>query len=467
MASKRDLLQAHQFLAQRVISALVTREPDPEQPPFRRPGGAAVGSIVVGVLILVGFWVYGLVNPGGNTSWRDKPAVIVAQESGARYVHLGGVLHPVTNYASALLALGEHAETVSVSSDSLAGVPRGPWIGLIDAPDALPAPGQLLTGGWSLCSRPVPAANGSTVDESLLLVGAGAPGGTPLAGAAVLAEVPASGETYLIANGHRHRIEQPSIVSAGLALTGEPRTRTGMPLVDILPAGAPIGPLRPAGTGSPSTAVPGMAGLRVGQLLAVQTSGGREHYLAEADRLRPISPLQYDIQRADPETARAYDGGQPSDVLLGPAAAAAAPQAPPAPAEPGAPPAVRPRFAGGGTLCATYQPGATAPELHVDALVPELATGATARRGAHGMPLADRVHVEPGRAALVEVMPSAGAHAGTLVLVTDQGRAYPLANREVLNILGYGNAEPVRLPAGIVDRVPLGSGLDPATVLGP
>ncbi|QFU91112.1 type VII secretion protein EccB [Amycolatopsis sp. YIM 10] len=465
MASKRDLLQAHQFLAQRAISALVTREPDPEQPPFRRPGGAAVGSIVIGVLALVAFWVYGLVNPGGNTSWRDKPSVIVAQESGARYVYLGGVLHPVTNYASALLALGEHAETVSVASDSLAGVPRGPWIGIPDAPDALPAPDKLLTGGWSLCSRPVPDPSGSTVDESLLLAGTGAPGGTPLADAAVLAEVPASGETYLIANGYRHRIEQPSIVSAGLALSAEPRTRAGMPLVDILPAGAPIGPIRPAGVGSPSTAVPGIAGLRVGQLLVLQTSGGREHYLAEADRLRPISPLQYDIQRADPETGRAYDGGQPVDVPLGPAAAAAAPKAPPAPAEPGAAPAVRPRFAGGGALCATYQPAAAVPVLHVDSPVLGLATMATPRRGAHGMPMADRVHVEPGRAALVEVMPSAGAHAGTLVLVTDQGRAYPLASREVLGILGYGEAEPVRLPAGLVDRVPLGSGLDPATVL--
>ena len=81
------------------------------------------------------------------------------------------------------------------------------------------------------------------------------------------------------------------------------------------------------------------------------------------------------------------------------------------------------------------------------------------------MPLADRVHVEPGRAALVEVMPSAEAYAGTLVLVTDQGRAYPLAGAAVLDVLGYGGAQPVRLPAGIVSRVPMGSGLDPATAL--
>ncbi|GAA3799373.1 hypothetical protein GCM10022380_15860 [Amycolatopsis tucumanensis] len=36
----------------------------------------------------------------------------------------------------------------------------------------------------------------------------------------------------------------------------------------------------------------------------------------------------------------------------------------------------------------------------------------------------------------------------------------------VLGVLGYGEVAPVRLPAGMVSRVPLGSALDPAAVLG-
>ncbi|GGI93885.1 hypothetical protein GCM10011581_33760 [Saccharopolyspora subtropica] len=458
------MLQAHQFLAQRVISALVTREPDPEQPPFRRPGNAAIGSIVLGIVALVAVGVYGLINPGGNTAWRDRPAVIVAKDTGAQYVYLDDVLHPVENYVSALLALGQHAETMSVSSESLMGVPRGPRIGIHDAPDTLAAPEELLTGGWSLCSRPVPDPSGSTVDESVLLVGTGASGGAPLGDAALLVEVPASGDQYLIWNGYRHRIRQSDTVTVGLALRSAPKARTGMPLVDILPSGAPIAPIRLADAGAPSSAVPRRTDLRAGQLLVVETSAGREHYLAEVDRLRPISPLQYDIQRADPDTRRAYGGGQPVGIPLDPAEAAEARRAPAAEAGPGAAPRVRPRFVGGNTICATYEPAAATPTVHLDPRMPDVATVATTRTTAHGMPMADRIHVEPGRAALVEVMPSAEAYAGTLVLVTDQGRAYPLASPAVLDILGYGGVRPVRLPAGIVSRVPMGSGLDPANV---
>ncbi|WP_208646207.1 type VII secretion protein EccB, partial [Amycolatopsis thermalba] len=207
------------------------------------------------------------------------------------------------------------------------------------------------------------------------------------------------------------------------------------------------------------------ADIRAGQLLVLDTAGSREHYLAEADRLRPISPLQYDIQRADPATRQAYGGGQPVGIPLGPAEAAEARIAPAGDAGPGAAPRERPGFVGGDTLCATYEPGAVAPVMHVDPRMPAVAAMATPGRSALGMPMADRVYVEPGRAALIEAMPSAGAYAGTVLLVTDQGRAHALADRAVLGVLGYGEATPVRLPAGIVSRVPLGSTLDPAAVL--
>ncbi|MBK1789088.1 type VII secretion protein EccB [Prauserella cavernicola] len=471
MASKRDQLQAHQFLAQRVISALVTRETDPEQPPFKRPSGAAFGSIVITVLALVAVGVYGFIVPGGDKAWRDGDSVLVVKETGTRYVYLNERLHPVLNYSSALLALGANAETHSVSRESLMDVPRGPLIGIPDAPDSLPGTDKLLDGAWSLCSRPGADVSGSTVDESVLMVGAEPEGGQGLGDAALLVEVPESGDQYLIWQGHRHRIRQPDAVSVALALRSQPKARVGMSLIDVLPPGESLGPIEVARAGSPSTAVPRLPDLRAGQVLEAETTGGGvQHYLAEPDRLRPISPLQYDIQLADPATTTAYGGSEPVGVTLGLAAAAEARQSPPAGSDPGSAPVRRPSFAGqdgaSRAVCVSYDPGATTPAVRTGAALPsEGSLMETPLRTDGGSPLADRVFVPPGRAALVEVMPSAEASAGTVLLVTDQGRAYPLAAREVLGILGYDGVEPVRLPAGLVTRLPMGSGLDPEAAL--
>lgn len=465
MATKRDQLQSHRFLVQRVVSALVTRELDPETPPFRRPSGAAFGGIAVAVVALLAVGVYGLIVPGGNRTWRNGPAVLVVKETGARYVFLDGRLHPVLNYVSALLALGRNAPVRSVSRNSLAGVPRGPRIGIPDAPDAVPASGSVLRGGWSLCSAPTADRTGSTVDETVLLVGSEPAGGAPLDDAALLVAVAQTGDQYLIWRGHRHRIRQPDTVTVGLALRTEPRARVGTALVDVLPAGEPLAPIAVPGMGTPSTAVPRRPDLRAGQLVTAQTTGGEQRFLVQTDRLRPVTELQFDIQLAWRETAAAYGGAEPQAVPIGIGSVADARQEPaPATGVDAAPPR-RPGFVGADrgptAVCVTYDGGAEVPRLRTGATVPDArATATTAGRTAEGLPLADRVFVPPGKAALVEVLPSPRSPSGTLVLVSDQSRAHPLAP-DVLPILRYERVKPVRLPAGLVSRVPLGSGLDP------
>ncbi|OZM71328.1 type VII secretion protein EccB [Amycolatopsis antarctica] len=472
MASKRDLLQAYQFLTQRVVSALITRESDPEQPPFRRPGGAAFGSIAIAVIALAAVGVYGVIVPGGNKAWQDGESVIVVEETGTRYVYVDGHLHPVTNYASALLALGRHAETRGVSRDSLTGVPRGPMIGIPDAPDSLPGGDRVLRTGWSLCSRPGQDATGAAVDESVLMIGEEPAGGMELADEAVLVNLPETGAQYLIRHGYRHQISEADTVAVGLALRSEPQATADMSLVDVLPAGDTIAPIPLPNPGEPSTAVPRRQDIRAGQLLVAETSDGAvRHYLAETDRLRPISELQYDIQRAYEPTGTAYGGAEPIGIPLGLASAAEAVTEPAPEPAPGSAPQRRPRFAGSGSqssaVCVEYDDGAAVPRLRVDPALPEAdPMTATTKRTGEGSPLADQVIVRPGWAALVEAMPSAQAPSGTVVLVTDQGRAYPLGGPKVPEILGYADAAPVRLPSGMVARLPQGTGLDRTAAMG-
>ena len=461
MASKRDQLHAYQFLVQRVISALVTRETDPEQPPFRRPVNAAFGGIAIAVIMLAAVGIYGLLNPGGNQTWADGKKVVVEKETGTRYVYLDGRLHPVENYTSALLALGDHAETVSVSRDSLAGVPRGPRIGIPDAPDALPGADGLLKDPWTLCSQPAPDLTGTIVPTSVLMVGQTTHGGLALGAEGVLVDVPETAERYLVLRGYRHLISKPDQLAVGLALHATPAVRVSPALVESIPAGRPIAPVPVAQMGQPARVVG--PDVRAGQLFAVSTSRGVQYYLAEVGQLRPITELQYDIQRAYQETAKAYPNQEPRALPLGLIEASGAPQPSAAPPKPGDPPAVRPDFVQVGdesTVCLTVTAEADVPRVTVAPVMPKVdPMSATPKRTEQGTVLADRVVVPAGRAALVEAVPSADTPRGTFLVVTDQGIAYPLASADVLKVFGYDGVKPVRVPAGLVARIPLGTGL--------
>jgi type VII secretion protein EccB len=461
VASKRDQLHAYQFLVQRVISALVTRETDPEQPPFRRPVNAAFGGVAIAVIALAAVGVYGMLNPGGNTAWADGKSVVVEEETGTQYVYLDGRLHPVANYTSALLALGDHAETRSVSRNSLAGVPRGPRIGIPDAPDALPAADGLLGGGWTICSQPTPDLTGTVVPTSVLVVGQTMRGGVRLGDRAVLLDVPETGDRYLLLRGYRHLISKPDALAVGLALRGTPAVRVSPAVIESIPAGRPIAPIPVARMGEPARVV--RADVLAGQLFAVSTSRGVQYYLAEVGQLRPVTELQYDIQRAYQATAAAYPGTGPAALPMGLIEAGGAPQVGVAPAKPGDPPSVRPDFVetdDAATVCLTFEPGADVPGVTLSPAMPAVdPMTMTPRRTPRGAVLADRVLVPAGRAAVVEAAPSADAPRGTFLVVTDQGVAHPLASPDVLAVLGYDGVEPVRMPAGLVARIPMGPGL--------
>jgi type VII secretion protein EccB len=454
MGTNKDQAQAHQFMLQRVIAAITVHETDPEQPPFRRPLLAAIGGIVIGALIMAGFWVFGLLVPGGDR-FTDTDVIVVEEETGARFVFLNGRLHPVFNYTSALLALDQHAEVRVVSRATLAGIPRGQRIGIPDAPDPLPGREELLTGGWSMCDQSTMDDQGRRQDQPVLLVGQ-SPGGDPVHDAGLL--VRSDNKIYVVRGGYRHEIT--SGVQVALGLDNEPPVTVGSTWLNTLAAGKPIAPVPLSDPGRPSAAVPGK-GLVSGQLLEVDSGAStddvdKQYYLVSGDQLQPISPLQANVQRvlgphADPTVP--VDNRE-----LVNAAFADAP-----PSEEDDPPWALPRFLTVDdpdvTVCATFQPGDVVPALAVDARLP-----ASAQAGSV------RVAVQPGRAALIEVMsgPDETPGQGTVALVTDQGRLYPLEDPgHVLQVLGFDGVSPVRITSVLADRLPSGPSLSPDTARTP
>ncbi len=160
MASRRDLIQGYQFAARRVVSAVVMRQTDPTEWPFRRLGGAGFGSLMVAVIALAAVGVYGMIVPGGKTSWKDGKTVIVEKETGASYVYVKGKLHPALNFTSAALIVGSNHVT-STAHASLVGVRRGVEVGISGAPDSVPPEDKLMLPPWSFCTEQVRDRTGS------------------------------------------------------------------------------------------------------------------------------------------------------------------------------------------------------------------------------------------------------------------------------------------------------------------
>jgi ESX secretion system ATPase EccB len=440
MASRQDQLHSHQFTVQRVVSALVMRDTDPERSPFRRTAGATLVGVLVAVLGLAGVAVYGVLSPGGG-NWRDGTAVIVEKESGARYVYLDGALHPVPNYASALLVIGSpQAHPVTVARAALTGVPRGAPLGIPGAPDPLPDRGRLVGAPWALCSAPF--ADGPA--QSVLYVGRPPGGGVELPdGTGLLAATP-DGTRYLIWRHHRYRVSRFSL--GALAWGAEPLTPVAPALVNSVQAAPDLAaPSVPGPVGGPSK----VSGTRVGEVVYETVPGGGKQYaVALADGLAAVTELQAALLLAGSGTGQRE---------LTPAQfTAQSTAAPLIPTGPNAPPATRPelarpRFADRG-VCATL--GGTR-----DTLAYDVPVSGSAPHSAGGV--ADRVVVEPGRGAVVSAQPSPGVP-GALSIVSELGIRYPVPTADVLGVLGYPDVTPVPMPSALVALLPVGPALDPA-----
>jgi type VII secretion protein EccB len=457
MAARTEHLRAHQFTMQRVTAALALRDPDPVGSPIGRGAGAAFAGVMVAVVALAAVAAYGVLRPGDDTSWREGRSVIIERETGARFVYRGGLLHPTLNYASALLILGSSVPaTAIVSHASLADVPRGVPLGIVGAPDPLPAARDLLTGAWTLCSR-----SGAGSAESLLVVGgpvAKEQGGEPLGPRAAVLAVDPTGAYHLLWHGHRYAIRDPGIVLTALAWRGRSPVAIAAALLNAVPAGDDLAPMRVVGPGRHS-AVPGH---RVGEVVVgTSQSGARQFGLVRPEGIAAITQVQADLLLADPANDA---GGGP--VALTAAQLAAAPQAPSLePTGDSAPPATTPDLLqphDRGGVCASFVDAATQPRLSVY----------TARPGAAGETHAARagvdwIAVQPGHGSIVDSVAAPADGSGLLGVVSDLGVFSAVPSAAVLATLGYSGVRPQELPSALVALLPRGNPLDPAAVVVP
>ncbi|MFB6539951.1 type VII secretion protein EccB [Streptomyces noursei] len=185
MASRRDELNAYSFARKRTNAAFLKPLPNGSIESAPRPLKAVLPSVVMGVLVLVGFGACGILKPVAPAGWDTVGAnVLVGDESTTRYVVLESkdangkkqkLLHPVLNLASAKLLLDpKKFQVVKVKESELDSgkISRGAAIGIPYAPDRLPTAADVdKPKTWAVCDRPGSGENSKTQQAVFVLAG--------------------------------------------------------------------------------------------------------------------------------------------------------------------------------------------------------------------------------------------------------------------------------------------------------
>lgn len=220
-------VNGYRFMVRRMEHALVRRDVRMLHDPMRSQARSMVVGLVLGSLVLAGFGVMALFKPAPTIG--DSP-IVLAKGSGALFVRVDDVMHPVLNLASARLIIGKDASPAVVGDDKVRSVSLGPTVGIPGAPQQLPGRGQQVSGPWTVCE----GVDGDRIVGTSVIVGPTTTGEEAgirqLAGHEALL-VEHDGQTHLMYDGRRARVDLGDhAVTRALGLDGQtPRVVTAAP----------------------------------------------------------------------------------------------------------------------------------------------------------------------------------------------------------------------------------------------
>ncbi|MGW7571499.1 type VII secretion protein EccB [Streptomyces tendae] len=476
MQSKRDQVQAHSFVMTRLTAGMLLADPDaPDSPLGRTTRGVFIGVLIT-VLIAAGAVVFGLIKPGGNSSWRTQGSFVVDKNTGARYLYLGDRLRPVLNYASARLIGGGDLKAQTVSTASLGDTPIGTAIGIPGAPDSVPAPDHLDSGAWLVCSSvDTPRGSiGAAIARTTLVAGAPVESGALGTGQGLVVRGPDRTD-YLVWQGSRLRLDEESGAAVSLGYGSVTPRPVSAAFLDALVAGPALTAPEVPGRGTPGPELNGGA-TRVGQVFRVRVPGStRQYYLLRKEGLVPVTDTSANLLLGDPRTRAAAYGGEPpraaglgAGVLKQHLAPGAEGRSPVSDGLPTSPP--RPvEMTDGHSACAGVEAGERGTKVATllvseNALTPVAQPPSTLPEACRPV---DAVVVRPGRGALVRVLGAGGTTmGGTTYLVGDSGAKYRVSSAEALGALGYAQEQVTALPSPLVSMLPTGPDLDQKAAIG-
>ena len=439
MQTQRDHVHAHQFQMARMSSALILGDPSMAENPMRRTVTGLLAGLLVALLGLLAFGVYGFIVPGGATAWRKPGAVIVEKESGTQYVLVGGKLHPALNMASAMIINGSGSRVELVSRNSLKDVPRGAPVGIHGAPQVLPAqPADVVRGPWLIClTGSASATTASSLGFNF----------DPRAPAAVLPAdrfmfVSDGNAMYLLWRDHKHRVTDNRIPVA-LGVPDVPALQASRSWLRNLADGPDLRIPAIRGAGSAGREIDGRPA-SVGQLFRQQTVNGEQFFVLREKGLAPINRTMFQLLQAK---------GGPDPLDIGVAAVAAAPRSSDRSLTEAFTDLSASRWESGreAALCARQSPGAN------DTFTAQLVL-TTKEFGGVRSDGTGKVVLSPGTAVLVYPAPR-GLGKPTPFLIADAGLRYSLPDKDAMAAMRLPEASLVPFPEDLLELIPSGPAL--------
>ncbi|WP_153002182.1 type VII secretion protein EccB, partial [Leucobacter chromiiresistens] len=279
MATKKDLLEAQNFSKARLLSAFIGGAPGGKELEPAKPLRAVFAGIALTAMVILAGVFIGLMQPKLPSGWENN-RLIVASDTGARYISVDGELHPVINTVSARMAIPEgEFSVVTVKQGALEGIPIGGTVGILGAPDTLPEAGRLDGTGWAACA----AADTTSVHVGDQRMRAAA------ADSGIV--VQRDGETFVIAGGTSYFVAEQdrTAVLRAIGLDGSAPVEVRGEWLALFTRGSDLAPLAFDGGGT-------VAGVDLPAGSVIRPTGGEssERYLLTAEgSLARLSDLAY------------------------------------------------------------------------------------------------------------------------------------------------------------------------------
>lgn len=512
----KSQVQAYQFVLRRMQSALVRRDAVMLHDPMRTHTRATIVGVVLGVLGMIVFVVWGLLSPAPSVP--EAGNIVIGEQSGTVYVVAGNPkkLIPTFNLASArLLLLSQQNKPAAggataapapapasaasvknptvVSDEQLKDIPRDKLTGIPDGPQLIPTDSQRISANWAVCDKvqlDPSLPNPDTGRTNTYVFGGIAPSGlgTELGENEALLAKADNGKTYLVyrlpssrnrpnANTVRAEIDVDNpndAVRTALQLPPSPRKIT-QGLLNAIPEVAKLSPPKIQNGPAPAD----FDGLTAGDVFATQQAGQRElnYWAITTTGIQRVSSAVADIIRV------AKNGSSSSIQTLGLDKLAGVKTLQPTDPDyipvddfPRSVPTVLDATKNSSVACLGWSLVGSGPDqdghtsVYVDTQLPgqkstgdKFATMAVTTPGPNRVPL-NGFYLKPGFAAVVQsATGKASFGKGAIQLISDRGVRYSVPDAQTADAIGLNNRQPA--PESIIGLLPTGSSLNTQDVL--